>query len=145
MPARILVCDDEPHITRIIEYRLRRAGYEIEAASDGLAGWEALQRNPPALLITDCQMPRMNGLELCRTIRSDDRFEKLPIILLTAKGYELSSQMLHRELHVAAVMSKPFSPRELTRLVRLFASQGEGELPPSGDTNVCSPAGEPPQ
>ncbi|MFG0333619.1 MAG: PleD family two-component system response regulator [Maioricimonas sp. JB049] len=145
MPARILVCDDEPHITRIIEYRLRRAGYEIEAASDGLAGWEALQQNPPSLLITDCQMPRMNGLELCRTIRSDDRFEKLPIILLTAKGYELSSQMLHQELHVAAVMSKPFSPRELTRLVRLFASQGDGEELPSGETNICSPADEPPQ
>lgn len=145
MPPRILVCDDEPHITRIIEYRLRRAGYEVEAARDGQAGWEALQRTPPALLITDCQMPRMNGLELCRTIRADDRFEKLPIILLTAKGYELSSQMLHGELHVAAVMSKPFSPRELTRLVRLFASQGEGGAARPSDTNVCSPASEPPQ
>lgn len=145
MPARILVCDDEPHITRIIEYRLRRAGYDVEAARDGQAGWEALQRNPPALLITDCQMPRMNGLELCRTIRSDDRFEKLPVILLTAKGYELSSQMLHRELHVAAVMSKPFSPRELTRLVRLFASQGGADESVASDANVCSTAGEPPQ
>lgn len=118
MPHRILVVDDEVHITRAVQMKLARAGFEIEIASDGQAAWEAFQRQRPDLLITDCQMPRMGGLELCRRIRATAGCEHLPIILLTAKGYELEDENVALDLWLSAVMGKPFSPRELLETVK---------------------------
>ncbi len=125
MAPRILVCDDEPHITRTVSYRLRKAGFVVETADNGRTAWEALERAAPALLISDCQMPVMDGLDLCRRVRSDFRFADLPIVLLTAKGYELSAPMLQRELQIAAVVNKPFSPRNLLRLAQLLTGAEE--------------------
>ena len=125
MPARILVCDDESHITRTIELRLRKAGFDVELAEDGVAAWQAAQREAPDLLISDCQMPRMNGLELCRKMRNDFRFAHTPIILLTAKAYELPTRTLERELRVSAIVSKPFSPRDMLKLVQLLTNAEE--------------------
>jgi DNA-binding response OmpR family regulator len=125
MPRRILVCDDEPHITRTISLRLRKAGFDVETAEHGQSAWEAIERENPDLLISDCQMPLMDGLELCRRIRADYRTVDLPIILLTAKGYELPIKALQRELQIAAVVNKPFSPRGLLQLVQLLTGVEE--------------------
>ncbi|REJ71408.1 MAG: response regulator [Planctomycetota bacterium] len=125
MPIRILVCDDESHITRTIELQLRKAGFEVELAADGRAALQAAQQQPPDLLISDCQMPRMNGLELCREMRNDYRFADTPIILLTAKAYELPTGTLQRELRISAVVSKPFSPRDLLKLVKVLTGAEE--------------------
>ena len=125
MTVRILVCDDEAHITRTIGLRLRKAGFEVELADDGVAAWQAAEREAPDLLISDCQMPRMNGIELCRKMRNDYRFTNVPIILLTAKAYELPTRTLERELGISAVVSKPFSPRDLLKLVQLLTGSEE--------------------
>jgi CheY-like chemotaxis protein len=68
--------------------KLSKAGYEVETASNGQDGLEAIQRELPVLVITDCQMPRMGGLELIRKLREQPETANLPVILLTAKGYE---------------------------------------------------------
>ena len=120
MPARILVCDDEPHITCTLALRLRKAGYEVEVAENGLVAWELIERAAPDLVISDCQMPVMDGLELCRRIRNDYRFVQVPIVLLTAKAYELPTKVLQREPDVSAVLSKPFSPRDMVQLVQVL-------------------------
>jgi CheY-like chemotaxis protein len=125
MPHRILVCDDEPHITRTISLRLRKAGFLVETAEHGQSAWEAIEREAPDLLISDCQMPLMDGLELCRRIRADYRTTDLPIVLLTAKGYELPIKALQRELQISAVVNKPFSPRGLLQLVQLLTGVEE--------------------
>ena len=120
MPPRILVCDDEPHITCTLALRLRKAGFEVDVAENGLVAFELIERCVPDLVISDCQMPQMDGLELCRMIRNDYRLVQMPIVLLTAKAYELPTKVLQRELDIAAVVSKPFSPRDMLQLVQVL-------------------------
>ncbi len=67
MSKRILLCDDELHILRALEIKFLRSGYEVITAGDGEEGWEQLQKLRPDIVITDCQMPRLNGLGLSRT------------------------------------------------------------------------------
>src|SRR5262249_9062667 len=113
----ILVCDDEIHIVRAVSMKLAKGGFEVDVAHDGQQAWEAIERHAPQMLISDYQMPRLNGLELCRRIRRTPELRDLPIVLLTAKGLELDFDELSRELWLTRVMSKPFSPRELLQTV----------------------------
>jgi DNA-binding response OmpR family regulator len=126
MSPRIVVCDDEIHITRAIQLKLSKAGYDVEIACDGLAGWEAVQRLRPALVISDFQMPRLDGLSLCRKLRAAAETVDLPFVLLTAKGFELDEAALKAELRLAELVCKPFSPRELLQLVERTLSASVG-------------------
>jgi len=117
MTKRILLCDDEIHILRAAEFKLKKAGYDVQIASDGQEGWEAIQRQKPDMLITDCQMPRMDGLGLVERVRQNPETADLPIFMLTAKGFELSHDNLAHKWNVMAVIAKPFSPRELLQRV----------------------------
>lgn len=111
--AKLLICDDEVHILRAAEFKLKRAGFEVRTALDGEEAWEAMQAEMPDLLITDYQMPRLDGLELITRCRETALTKNLPIVLLTAKGMELDQPALITKLKLGAIFSKPFSPREL--------------------------------
>jgi two-component system alkaline phosphatase synthesis response regulator PhoP len=117
MKNKVLLCDDEVHILRAAEIKLSRSGYQVECASDGQEALEAIQQNLPDILVTDLQMPRMDGIELCRRLRENPTTRRLPILMLTAKGFEQSHLELAAKYDVIATMSKPFSPRELVRTV----------------------------
>ncbi len=117
MAKRVLLCDDEIHILRAAEFKIKRAGYSVRTAGDGDEAWQLMQDQVPDLLITDCQMPRLDGLGLVRRMRQDYRTQDVPVFMLTAKGYELSHEQLASELGVLAVIAKPFSPRELLQRV----------------------------
>ena len=117
MAERILLCDDEIHIMRAAEFKLERAGYDVQIAGDGQEAWEAIELQKPDLLITDCQMPRLDGLGLVQRVRENPDTRDLPVLMLTAKSYELSQEEMSARWNVIAVMAKPFSPRELLRLV----------------------------
>jgi len=117
MSKRVLLCDDEIHILCAAEFKLKRAGYDVQTANDGQEAWEAIRQQKPDILITDCQMPRMDGLELVRKVREAPETADLPIFMLTAKGYELSHDELAKKWNVMAVIAKPFSPRELLQKV----------------------------
>jgi len=117
MAHRIVVCDDERHISLAVGMKLKKAGFNVEETQDGMSGLEAIQRDVPDLLIVDCQMPRMGGLELCRRLRAEPATEHLPIIMLTAKGYELDLPKIQSELWLSHIVFKPFSPRELLNTV----------------------------
>ena len=118
MPVRILVCDDEMHIRRAVAGKLTSAGFDVQTANDGLLAWEAIEREPVDLLVTDCEMPRLDGIELARRLRGRTETRAIPIILLTAKGFELDEARLADELSPFVVMPKPFSPRELLQIVQ---------------------------
>ena len=118
MSARILVCDDEVHIRRAVAGRLARAGFDVETANDGAAAWEAIERDPVDLLVTDCQMPGLDGIELARRLRSHEETRQIPIVLLTAKGFELDEAQLADTLSPFLIVPKPFSPRELLQVVQ---------------------------
>ncbi len=114
MSQRIIVCDDEPHIVRAISLKFARAGFDVHGAADAESCWELMRRHPPALLITDYTMPGMNGAQLVRRIRADEALSDIPVIMLTARGFELAEQTGELDdLNLAAMVSKPFSPREL--------------------------------
>lgn len=123
MIAKILICDDEIHIVRALQFKLSKAGYDVSCAADGEAAWQAIERDPPDLLITDFQMPRLNGLELIERVRQQSATCDLPVIVLSAKGFELSGQDLTQRYGVLAVIDKPFSPREVLRLVESAVGQ----------------------
>jgi two-component system alkaline phosphatase synthesis response regulator PhoP len=118
---RVVACDDHPHVNCTIDMALRKAGFDVETFPSGELALKAIYRVTPSLIITDCQMPGgMDGLELCRQIRLDSRFDLVPIVMLTSKGYELSEKMLQRDLKIAALVNKPFSPRELGKLAQML-------------------------
>jgi len=118
----VLLCDDEVHILRAAEFKIARAGFDVRCAFDGQEAWEAICRQRPDILITDFQMPRLNGLELIARVRDNPATTDLPVIVLTAKGFEVSPQELAEKMGVLAVLGKPFSPRELLRLVESIAA-----------------------
>jgi two-component system, OmpR family, alkaline phosphatase synthesis response regulator PhoP len=117
MSKRVLLCDDEIHILRAAEFKLKKAGYDVYTANNGQAAWEAIQRERPDVLITDCQMPQLDGLGLIRKVREHPDLGDLPIFMLTAKGFELSYEDLATKWNVIAVIAKPFSPRDLLQRV----------------------------
>lgn len=127
MAKRVLLCDDEIHILRAAEFKLKRAGYDVRIAGDGQEGWEAIVEQKPDILITDCQMPRLDGLGLVQRCRENTETQDLPILMLTAKGFELSHDELARKWNVIAIIAKPFSPRELKdRVDRILEEQDAG-------------------
>ncbi|HID75269.1 MAG TPA: response regulator [Planctomycetaceae bacterium] len=117
MAHRVLICDDEVHILRAAEFKLRRAGWEVEVAGDGQEAWEKIQSQPPDIVVTDYQMPRLDGIELIQRMRQHAPTRHVPVVMLTARGFEMSPEELTQRWRVGAVMSKPFSPRELLRQV----------------------------
>jgi two-component system, OmpR family, alkaline phosphatase synthesis response regulator PhoP len=110
---RILLCDDELHILRAAEFKFKRAGYEVICAGDGQEGWELIEKKRPDIVVTDCQMPRLSGLGLAERIRQSPATADLPVIMLSAKGFELSADELRDQYGIRCLMAKPFSPREL--------------------------------
>ena len=128
MSRRILLCDDELHILKAAEFKFKRAGYDVVTAGDGEQAWEAIGQQLPDLLITDCQMPRMNGLQLAERVKNDPATCRLPVIMLSAKGFELSNDELRMRFGILALIAKPFSPRDLFERVEAILNEREAEL-----------------
>jgi two-component system, OmpR family, alkaline phosphatase synthesis response regulator PhoP len=122
MSKTVLLCDDDIHIVRTAEIKVSGSGYKVRIAHDGQQAWDMIQQQCPDVLVTDVQMPRMDGLELARNIRTHAATRDLPIIMLTAKGFELSPKEMVEKYGVAEILSKPFSPRELVRLLDRLTS-----------------------
>jgi two-component system alkaline phosphatase synthesis response regulator PhoP len=122
MPKQIILCDDEIAILRAAEYKLSGAGFEVRCASNGEDAWREIERRLLDLVVTDLQMPRLDGFGLCRRIRDNPLTCHLPIIMLTAKGFELSPAESTEKYGLAKLMIKPFSPRELLRTVEQVLS-----------------------
>lgn len=117
MSRHILLCDDEIAIIRALEIKLTRAGYRVTCCCDGQEAYETIQAGKPELLISDCQMPRMGGLELIRRLRADEATREMPIMMLTGKGYELPREELQSKYGVIEIIAKPFSPRDVLKIV----------------------------
>ena len=112
-PARVLVVDDSPTILKVVSAILARHGYEPAAARDGLAGIEMIKRGPKFdLVLLDFVMPRMNGYQFCRELRSSAAHRALPVVLMSAKGDKIRGQFVQQTGAVDAI-TKPFSPEAL--------------------------------
>ncbi len=109
----VLVAEDDDAMRSVICFGLVRAGFDVTPARDGSEAWQLVSNGSFDLLVTDYQMPGMTGGELSQRIRDDARLSGLPIILLTAKVYELDTAGMIESLKLNRVMAKPYSPREL--------------------------------
>lgn len=120
---KILVCDDERHIVRLIQVNLERQGWEVVTAYDGKEGLEKVKADKPDLLVLDVMMPYMDGFEVLKAIRKEPETEKLPVIMLTAKAQDKD---VFEGYHYGADMylTKPFNPRELVTFVKRIAEGG---------------------
>jgi CheY-like chemotaxis protein len=127
MTARILVVDDEAHILHVLSLKLRNAGYEVITAVDGEEAFELAGQELPDLVITDFQMPYMTGLELCRALAGHAPTARIPVLILTARGYALDDEDLQLG-NIRHVLTKPFSPRAVLQVVQQVLSR-EGEKP----------------
>ncbi len=117
MSKRVLLCDDEIQIIRAAEFKIKRAGYDVAIAGDGQEGWEMIQQQRPHIVVTDCNMPRLDGLGLIKKIRENPDTVDLPVLMLTAKGFELDRDYLFETLKISELITKPFSPRELLKSI----------------------------
>ena len=123
---KLLVVDDSSTMRRIIKNTLARLGYkDVLEGADGVEGWEAMDANPDIeMLITDWNMPEMNGLELVKKVRADERFTDLPIIMVTTEGGK-AEVITALKAGVNNYIVKPFTPQVLKE--KLGAVMGVAE------------------
>jgi chemosensory pili system protein ChpA (sensor histidine kinase/response regulator) len=117
----ILVVDDSITVRRVTQRLLQREGYRVSMAADGLQALERLQEEQPAVVLSDIEMPRMDGFDLTRNIRADVRLSHLPIIMITSRIAEKHREHA-RELGVDHYLGKPYSEDELMSLVRRYCA-----------------------
>ncbi|MEA2734592.1 MAG: two-component system, OmpR family, alkaline phosphatase synthesis response regulator PhoP [Humisphaera sp.] len=113
----VLVIDDEKDLLELVRYNLEKEHLDVITASDGQSGLEIGLRHKPDLVLLDLMMPGMNGLEVCKQLRSDPRTKRVPIIMLTAKAAE-TDKIVGLEMGADDYIVKPFSVRELLARVR---------------------------
>lgn len=130
MAKKILVCDDERHIVRLIQVNLERQGYQVVTAFDGKEGLEKVKSEKPDLLVLDVMMPYMDGFEVLKSLRREPETESLPVIMLTAKAQDKD---VFEGYHYGADMylTKPFNPAELVTFVKRIMQGGDGGTTPS--------------
>jgi len=114
---RIVVVEDEPDILEVLSYNLKREGFSVTTAMDGNKGLSLIQKELPDLVVLDLMLPGMDGLELCRQLRANERTQYLLIIMVTAKSEE-SDLVLGLGIGADDYIAKPFSPRELVARVK---------------------------
>jgi len=129
MSAKILIVDDETRIVEILNYNLRKEGYETICAHDGETGLQLALSENPDLVLLDIMMPGLDGYEVCKRLRM---VSQVPIIMLTAKAEE-SDQVMSFELGADDYITKPFRVREM--LARIMANLRRVHMPPQAAAN----------
>ncbi|MEL0539077.1 response regulator transcription factor [Staphylococcus debuckii] len=122
MSQKILVVDDEQSIVTLLKYNLETAGYIVEVAYDGEEALQKVNAVQPDLVVLDVMLPKLDGIEVCKTIRSDKNL--VPILMLTAKDDEFD-RVLGLELGADDYMTKPFSPREVVARVKAILRRSQ--------------------
>jgi two-component system alkaline phosphatase synthesis response regulator PhoP len=138
MPQRILIVDDEPSVTDLLSYNLRKAHYEVLIAANGPAALNLARNENPDLILLDLMIPEIDGLDVCRELRKSS---DVPIIMITALGEEMD-RVIGLELGADDYICKPFSVRELLARVKAVLRRTAGKNADPGDpTFVNGPDG----
>lgn len=125
MTKHLLMADDEPHVLRVLKMALQRAGFSVDTVPHGLAAWEYLQENQVDALITDIDMPRMTGEELCKKLQQEMPQRDFRIFVATSRT-ELEHREWSRDIDNLVFLEKPLSARKVTNLLNeYFNSQGD--------------------
>ena len=121
---RILIIEDDEDIVELVRYNLEKEGFQVFSEEDGLNGLARAKKSPPDLLVLDLMLPRLLGLEICKELRRSEKVERMPILMLTARGDE-ADRVLGLELGADDYVAKPFSPRELVARVKALLRRSD--------------------
>jgi two-component system alkaline phosphatase synthesis response regulator PhoP len=125
---RVLVVEDDPDIVELLTHYLEIDGWAVDSTTDGRSGLERLRANRYQLLILDLQLPKLDGLSVCREVRRDRRSGEIPIIMLTARGEE-TDRVVGLEVGADDYIVKPFSPKEVIARIRALFRRIERPSP----------------
>ncbi|MDD5449477.1 MAG: response regulator [Candidatus Omnitrophica bacterium] len=109
---KILIVDDEADLVEVIKIRLEAAGFSTIIAHDGQEGLNKARKDNPDLIILDLMLPKIDGYKVCAMLKRDQRYMKIPIVMLTARAQE-SDMKLSKEVGADAYITKPFEPQAL--------------------------------
>ena len=138
MAPRILVVDDEPAVSDLLAYNLRKAHYDVTVAADGREALEQARRTSPNLILLDLMIPEVDGLDVCRELR---KTSDVPIIMITARGEEID-RVVGLELGADDYVTKPFSVRELMARVKAVLRRAQSDGTADAVSNLLyGPAG----
>jgi chemosensory pili system protein ChpA (sensor histidine kinase/response regulator) len=129
-PPLVLVVDDSITVRRVTQRLLQREGYRVVLAADGLQALEKLAQERPAVVLSDIEMPRMDGFDLVRNIRADDRLASLPVIMITSRIAAKHREHAH-ELGVDHYLGKPYPEDELLALIQRYVAQQQPAAQPA--------------
>ena len=116
MPAKVMVVEDDEELSEVLQYNLRRAGYEVSQAWNGREGMEAIARERPDLVLLDIMLPEANGWEVCRFLAGSPELNRIPIIVFTAKSAREDFDQA-REFNLAGFFTKPYTTTDVLRHV----------------------------
>ena len=128
--GKILVVDDEIYIVHILDFSLGMEGYEVITALDGEQALERMKTERPDLVVLDIMMPKLDGYEVCRAVKSNPATKNVPVILLSAKGRNVDQKMGF-DVGADDYITKPFSPRKLVERINKLLGQAISERPAS--------------
>ncbi len=123
--GKILIIEDDRDIVEMVEYNLQDDGYETISALNGEMGIELARRGRPDLIILDIMLPVIDGFDVCKILKNDEKTADIPIIILSAKSQE-TDKVVGLELGADDYVTKPFSPRELIARIRAILRRGRG-------------------
>jgi len=138
MPARILVVDDEPAVTDLLAYNLRKTGYDCLLAFDGKEALKLAREARPDLVLLDLMLPQVDGLDVCRELR---KTSEVPIIMITARGEEID-RVVGLELGADDYVCKPFSVRELLARIKAVLRRAHPDENPTGPLTLLHGKGD---
>src|SRR5262245_864201 len=138
MPTRILIVEDDPDIADLVAHYLDKAGFVTERVVSGREALAAIAAKPPDLVVLDLMLPQVDGLEICRMVRSEKKTASIPIIMVTARADE-SQRIVGLELGADDYLAKPFSPNELVARVRALLRRAHRGPAPAARTLVYGP------
>ena len=123
---RILVVDDEPDFASIVQANLKKEGFDVEVAYDGVEAMEKVKANPPDAIVLDVMMPEKDGYEVCAELKKDEKYKDIPIIMLTAVADHVgSTRYSHADgmsMEADDYLPKPASADEITQSVKSLVS-----------------------
>lgn len=125
MRKNIVVIEDDKDVIDVLRYFLEKEDYRVHVAQDGLSGLELSAKVRPNLILLDLVLPKLDGTEVCKRLRADQRLNEVPIIMVTAKG-ELGDKIEGLELGADDYVTKPFNPQELIARIRAILRRREG-------------------
>jgi two-component system alkaline phosphatase synthesis response regulator PhoP len=125
---KVLVIEDDKDIVELVRYNLEKDGFQVLASGDGATGLAQIRKSTPDLLVLDLMLPKLSGLEICKEVRKDVSLNRLPVLILSAKGEE-ADRVVGLELGADDYVTKPFSPRELVARVKALLRRADPGAP----------------